>query len=457
MKRKYAIIDIETTGGLAKRDKIIEVAIVVHDGNKVVDQFDSLIDPERSIPPEITRITGITNMMVQDAPKFYEVAKKIVEMTEGAIFVAHNVRFDYTFIKEAFKELGYTFTKRQLCTVRLTKATFPNLKSYSLGNLIRHFDIPVLHRHRALDDTLATVDVFERILATKTSKQDIKDLINLGIKEAQLPKGVSLDDLHKLPEACGVYYFANDEGRVVYVGKAVDIKARAFQHFRSTTKKSQNLYNRVTSISYELTGSELVALLLEAREIKRLNPEINKAQKKTNLPYFMYYEENKEGYLEIFIKRNTEKNRNGKSIIKEYSKLKMAKLHLSQLIPEYDLCQLQTPLAKENSVCNCLEYCIEEDMSTYNERVIEMANDVKDLFDRDMILLDEGREPGEKAVILIQDGRYIGFGYATEEDTYLGAEELMECVIPERNYYPIMNKLTWNHIRSNRKLKVIPL
>lgn len=457
MKRTYAIIDIETTGGLPKRDKIIEIAIVLHDGKNKIDQYDTLIYPERSIPPEITRITGITNSMVQDAPKFYEVAKKIVEMTEGAIFVAHNVRFDYTFIKEAFKELGYTYTRRQLCTVKLTRATFPGLKSYSLGNLIRHFDIDVNHRHRALDDTLATVYVLEQIMASQSSDTDIVDLINLGIKETQLPKGVSLNDLHSLPEACGVYYFADSEGSIIYVGKAIDIKARAFQHFRSTTKKSAALYNRVATISYELTGSELVALLLESREIKRLTPEINKAQKKSNFPYFMYYEENEAGYLELGIKRNAAKNKINRTPIKEYAKLKIAKNDLHQLIPEYDLCQDRTALAKENIICNCMGYCTVKSTKDYNPKVIEMASDVENLFAQDLILIDEGRESGEKSIILIQDGKYVGFGYASEADTYMGVEELLECVIAEKNYYPIMNKLVWNHIRSTKNLKIIEI
>jgi len=176
--KKYAIIDIETTGGMAKRDKITEIGIVIHDGEKIVDTYESLINPGRHIPPNITRITGITDDMVADAPRFYEVAKTIVEMTEGAIFVAHNVRFDYSFIKEAFNDLGYTFSKRQLDTVRLARKTFPGLKSYSLGNLIKHFGIKVNARHRALEDAIATTELLELIFAKEDSADNIKMYIN---------------------------------------------------------------------------------------------------------------------------------------------------------------------------------------------------------------------------------------------------------------------------------------
>ena len=164
MSKTYAIVDIETTGGKATRHRITEIAIVLHDGKKILDQWETLINPECYIPHGITELTGITQEMVQDAPKFYEVAKTIVEKTEKAIFVAHNVRFDYGFLREEFKRLGYTFSRRQLCTVRLSRKAFPGLRSYSLGKLIKHFGIKVNDRHRAMADTLATVELFEKIL-----------------------------------------------------------------------------------------------------------------------------------------------------------------------------------------------------------------------------------------------------------------------------------------------------
>jgi DNA polymerase-3 subunit epsilon len=165
--RKYAIIDIETTGGTARHERITEIAIVLHDGTQVLDTFSSLVNPERSIPWNITQITGITDEMVAQAPKFYEIAKTIVELTEDAIFVAHNVSFDYSFVKEEFARLGYPYARKQLCTVRLSRQVFPGLPSYSLSNLKKHFNIYAEKSHRALDDTLATVELFERILSAQ--------------------------------------------------------------------------------------------------------------------------------------------------------------------------------------------------------------------------------------------------------------------------------------------------
>ena len=260
-QKTYAIVDIETTGGMAKRDKITEIGIVIHDGNRIIDSFTSLINPERSIPPEITRITVITNSMVEGAPKFYEVAKEIVLRTEGAIFVAHNVRFDYSFIQEEFDKLGFTYSRKQLCTVKLSRKTFPGLRSYSLGNLISHFGIDVQARHRALDDALATAKIFDMILE-QSEEEEITQFINRGIKETKLPEGITTDKLHELPEGAGVYYFYNAYGKAVYVGKSNNIRTRVMQHFAQVNAKSEKMIRLVSEIGYEITGSELIDTIL---------------------------------------------------------------------------------------------------------------------------------------------------------------------------------------------------
>jgi len=241
---------------MAKRDRITEIGIVLYDGEKIMDKYQTLVNPCRSIPPEITRITGITNDMVAEAPKFFEVAKKVVEMTEGAIFVAHNVRFDYSFLKEEFGRLGYTFTKRQLCTVRLSRKTFEGLRSYSLGNLIKHFGITVNARHRALDDAVATTELLEIILNQDYADQTVDQIVNAGIKTSKLPQDLSIDTIHALPETPGVYYFHNTYGKIIYVGKSIHIKKRVMQHFSKTTQKAERLAKMVSDITYEETGSE---------------------------------------------------------------------------------------------------------------------------------------------------------------------------------------------------------
>ncbi|WP_235298377.1 exonuclease domain-containing protein [Portibacter marinus] len=459
--KKYAIIDIETTGGMAKRDKITEIGVVVHDGNRVLETYETLINPGRSIPPNIVRITGITDEMVADAPRFYEVAKKIVELTEGAIFVAHNVRFDYTFIKEAFKDLGYTYSKRQLDTVRLARKTFPGLKSYSLGNLIKHFGIEVNARHRALADAMATTELLEKIFKVEDSADNIKMYINHGLRESQLPKSITMERLHQLPEECGVYYFYNSYGKVVYIGKSVNIKKRVIQHFVKTTKKAENLQKHVDSIDFELTGSELISLLHESREIKLHQPEINRASRNKHFPYFVHHFIDDLGYLRLRIEKTSKKRRKDKNILSDYSSLQSAKSHIKNVSKEFTLCLKLNDLESGDGPCfdyklgNCLGACIlKESVEDYNERANLAISSLSRLFRENFILVDQGRHKEEYSVILVEEGYYRGFGYATVEDLNMGIEEIKETInyVPEN---PETNNIVRNYILEHPHLKII--
>ena len=338
-EKRYTIIDIETTGGSAARERITEIAIVVHDGTKIIETFETLINPERSIPLYITQITGISDVMVADAPKFYEVAKRIVQLTEGCVFVAHNVRFDYGFVQEEFRRLGYTFSRQQLCTVKLSRVAFPGLRSYALGNLIQHFGIQVNDRHRALADTLATVEIFEKILLKEENLKAATQMVNKGIKENALPEGISMQKLHDLPESCGVYYLHDKQGDVIYVGKSINIQKRIFEHFNDKTTKGDQLQHGVADISFEETGSELVALLLEDSEIKRMKPRINKAQRKTFFPYCVYAFTDEKGYLRFHAVKNVAIIRKKHVILQEFEKLNDAKNFLKGVARRFELCE----------------------------------------------------------------------------------------------------------------------
>ncbi|MEY2799544.1 MAG: hypothetical protein RI934_532, partial [Bacteroidota bacterium] len=278
----YAIIDIETTGGSPSYSKITEIAIILHDGQKVIEEFCTLVNPECSIPYQITQLTGISNDMVRDAPPFYEVAKKIIELTKDAVFVAHNVNFDYNFVKAAFKELGYDYHRNTLCTVRMSRHAFPGFPSYSLGKLCDSLNIQLSNRHRALGDAKATAILFDRIIQSNSSILD--DIKNAAITiPKNLPPQLKEDALLKIPNGVtGVYYFHNSNGDVIYVGKSKDIKKRIVQHFAAgKTKKAARMLEDVAHISIENTGSELIALLLESDEIKKIKPIYNTSQKRS--------------------------------------------------------------------------------------------------------------------------------------------------------------------------------
>ncbi|HNM27657.1 MAG TPA: exonuclease domain-containing protein, partial [Saprospiraceae bacterium] len=372
----YAIIDVETTGGQARYERITEIAIVLHDGDRVVDTFSTLLNPERSIPWNITQLTGITDDMVAHAPKFYEVARKIVEMTEGKIFVAHNVSFDYHFVREEFARLGFEFNRKQLCTVRLARKVFPGLPSYSLGNLKRHFGIHAEQSHRALDDTLATARLFELILTEQSAEGSIRQFVNRGVREAKLPPAITLERLHEIPTACGVYYFHNSDGQVIYVGKSLNIQKRLFEHFSDPTAKGEKLRAGVADLSYEITGSELVALLLESAEIKRLQPPVNRAMRNQHFVggIFAYTDEN--GYRCLAPGKITARIKKGLELVAEYPKLDHARAHLQAVVRQFELCDRLCNLDFSGAACfhynikQCRGACVgEEPADEYNARL----------------------------------------------------------------------------------------
>ncbi len=459
--KKYAIVDIETTGGMAKRDKITEVGIVLFDGKKVIDQYSTLINPGISIPPYITSITGITNEMVADAPRFYEVAKKIVEMTDEAIFVAHNVRFDYSFLKEAFKNLGYTFSRKQLCTVRLSRKVFPGLRSYSLGNLIRHFGIPVHARHRALDDALATAKLLSIIMKQDEGTSRAESIINHGIKTSKLPIGISMDTLRGLPEGPGIYYFRNTYGDIIYIGKSKHIRKRVMQHFSATGDKAEKMSRLVASIDTIETGSELIAMLLESKEIKKHQPQINKAQRTRTYPYFIHHFIDDQGFIRLEWLKSSLKTRKNKNILSYYGSKLGAISHLTKVTTQYTLCKKLCSLEKSENACfsystkNCYGACIaQEEPQSYNERA-EMAIDaIKKIFDHNFIIITEGRSHDEAGIILVEEGNYKGYGYIQREDMIYGIEEMKEAIKYE-SINPEANGIIRNFLEKNPFTKTI--
>lgn len=299
----YSIVDIETTGGYRDGNKITEIAIIKFDGKEITEEFSTLINPERNIPYMITRLTGISNDMVTDAPKFYEVAKKIVELTEDTIFVAHNVFFDYNFIQREFSELGFTFKRPKLCTVRMARAALPGHRSYSLGRICRDLDIKIESRHRALGDCKATVKLFEKIL--KVDQTLVENFVTKESKKLALPQNLDKNSFDRLPESPGIYYFYGKDGSLLYVGKSKNIKKRVSSHFRVDVKNKRDLElkNQVVHIDFVSTGNELAALLLECHEIKTLKPVYNRQLRFKRYNLAVSLTENKSGEYEINVGR----------------------------------------------------------------------------------------------------------------------------------------------------------
>lgn len=269
----FAILDTETTGGSPSDSKITEIAIFLHDGEKIVDRYVTLINPEAVIPAFITKLTGISNEMVADAPKFYEVAKDIIEITRDAVFVAHNCAFDYGMVRKEFRELGYNYEREQLCTVKSARKIFPGLTSYSLGNLCRSLEIKLENHHRAEDDAMAAVKIFE-LLYTNVG-EGIKEFVgSQSTYKSDHP--VANEIIHTIPDACGVYYLKNEKGEIIYINHAKNIRKAVWAHFKAKGSKwAIGLSKSIADVSFKNTGSFLMASLLSAYDVEALKPKFN--------------------------------------------------------------------------------------------------------------------------------------------------------------------------------------
>lgn len=414
---RYAILDIETTGGNAQTDRITEIAIYLHDGERVVDEFVSLINPERSIPPFITRLTGIDDSMVADAPRFYEVARDIVKLTEGAVVVAHNAQFDYSFIREEYRSLGFTFARDYLCTVRLSRKLLPGYRSYSLGNLCERLGITIENRHRAAGDALATVRLFEMLIDKDRQGEILKSVKN-DYLHLRFPPNVDRILLDRLPETPGVYYLHNEDGSILYVGKSNNIRKRVLTHFvNKQNRKALELRNAIHDVTFTETGNELVALLLESDEIKKLQPRFNRAQRRTFFRFGLVAETVGSGYVKlkaVRIKASDEP-------LVVCGSSEEARTLLERLCRRHQLCQKLCGLYDiqyacfQHSIGQCNGACVgKEAAEAYNERV-EAAIASLRLQHPNFFLFGKGRTSGERSVVHVENGRYRGFGYVDEQ------------------------------------------
>lgn len=429
----YAVIDIETTGGNARFEKITEIAICIHDGEKIVQEYSTLVNPEKSIPPFISRLTGITNEMVEAAPKFFEIAKDVVKLTEGKTIVAHNAHFDYGFMREEFRTLGYSFHRNILCTVKLSRKLIPGYRSYSLGNICDQLGISNTARHRAAGDAKATTKLFE-ILLTK-DKYIIQGSIRNDVAFMKLPPNLQQKDVDNLPEQTGVYYFHNERGNIIYIGKSNNIRKRALSHFaEKENTKTLAMLGAIHSITYEVTGSELVALLLESDEIKKNKPLYNRMQRESYFQWGIFKQVNEDGYFTLKAERIKGKDEEPLITARNHEEA----LHiLDSQVEKYNLCQKLCGLYQIKYACfryhinECKGACIcKEPPEEYNSRVIQLIRKWR-YKNQNFFILDQGRNKNEKSVVAVEKGRYIGFGYIDNDFSVTSPDQLKFFI---RNY-----------------------
>ena len=394
--------------------------------------------------------------MLKSAPKFYEIAKRIVEITEGCILVAHNAKFDSRVLKTEFNRLGFSFERKTLCTVELSKQLIPNLPSYSLGKLVRSLGIPVSDRHRAAGDATATVKLFKMLLDKDIEKTIIKDAIRTEPKYQMEPKLTEI--ISNLPAVTGVYYIHKHDGEIIYIGKSKNIKSRINQHFTGQTTKSKKIRLEVATVSYEKTGSELVALLKESEEIKRNKPKFNRALRRTIFTHGLFSFKDSNGYINLKIERI----KGNQKPITTFSNINAGKSFINKMIEKKQLCQKLCGLYKTKSSCfgydikTCLGACVSvESNEAYNKRVLSLikSNNFKD---QNMILIDSGREVDERSAILIENGVYKGFAYFNL-NFQINKIDVLKSILTPMEHNKDAKHIIQSFMRRNKRLKIIKI
>ncbi|MDR1877188.1 MAG: exonuclease [Flavobacteriaceae bacterium] len=391
----YAILDIETTGGKFNEESIMEIAIYRFNGENITDTFISLVNPEKEIDFYVQKLTGITKKMVKTAPKFYELAKRMVEITDDATLVGHNITYDYRVIRAEFSRLGFDFQRPTLDTITLSKALIPEMDSYSLGNLCSSLGIPVNNRHRAYGDALATVKLFQLLLM----KDSHKDIIQSSVKQIRyqsLNKKILLL-LEDLPQETGVFYFHNENGKVIYIDKSSNISNKVRQVLTGKSQKSRRLQEKTENISFELTGNDIIATIKAQNEIKLNHPDFNPLREPDPSIYGFFTGQAKD---DIFIAPINTKNK--KTALLTFSSLTGAEKFLSH--------------KKEDSPDNSLHQFISK----------------LTLKDKKLLLIDKGRNLSEKSFLFFENGILQGYGFYSLHSQIKNIERIRKIMVPSR-------------------------
>jgi len=436
----YAIIDIETTGGQFNKEGITEIAIYKFDGVEIVDQFISLVNPEIPIQPFVVKLTGINNAMLRQAPKFFEVAKRIIEITEGCIIVAHNAPFDYRILKLEFDRLGYKFQKSTLCTVEMSKVLLPDAQAYSLGKLVRSLGIPIADRHRASGDAMATLKLFKLLLDKDIDKQIVKQQIKNEVHQGISPK--LFDILENIPASIGIFYIHNDKGNIIFIGKSNNIRKKLNQIFTADTKIAKRIQKEVYTVTFEETGNELIALLKEREELLHNKPVLNPTQRKSPFLWSVYQEKLENGYETLKIHKSDGR----KNAVQSFKNQKGALQFINELYKENEIVEeVQNALSSAEN--------INYPTALHNELFSSLITGNQLKFNNLIIVL-KGRNLNEKSAVVIENGIFKGFCFFDLNYQILNAQVLSKILIPLIYTKDVLNTVK-HYLYTKKDYKII--
>lgn len=373
-------VDIETNGLNHVRGRVIEVAAIRVENGKITKTFRSLIDPDTELPYYITKLTGITTNELKGAPTFDQIAEELQETLQGAIFVAHNVRFDYSFLKQEFARLGLPFLPKQLCTVKLSRALYPHEKGHKLEDVIRRHNFTFTSRHRAYDDA-AVLWQFLQYVDKNFTPEQIQMAVGRQLSQPAIPKSLQPEIVRNLPETAGVYIFEDAEGRPLYIGKSINIKKRVMSHFGRDHAESKEfkIAQTIENITTHETGGELAALLLESKLVKEMQPLYNRQLRRTSKLTVLKQDIDGDGFIHVILEEtdHIEASVAGE-VLAIYPRRRKAKDTLMEISKQYELCPKLMGIEKSTGGCfwrqlkKCRGACVGSEMaSVYNSRLLE--------------------------------------------------------------------------------------
>lgn len=423
----YAVVDIETTGGSPAIDRITEIAIIIFDGTKIIEEFSTLINPCRAIDPWVVKLTGITQDMVKNAPLFEDVHEKILQLLEGKIFTAHNVKFDFGIVRKEFKRIGIDFTAKQLDTVSLSRKVLPGFQSYSLGKLCDYIGIKIEDRHRALGDAAATVKLLELLLATDVESKFLHIELRDGLDITKLPPQINHNEIEMLPDEPGIFYFKSKDGKLLHFEGSRSVRKKVIQEFSKIGESPQKqlLLQQVHSIDYELTGTELIAKLMVLEKEQEQNHFIGKPHRETKPSFGIFITEDAEG-------------------VKQLKVLPLAK----------DSAESALRFATKNAAMRVLQK-ITADNNLYGHyamlrRIKEKQGDTEKLKkllnekienavkrylfrSTNFFIIGEGIHPDENSVVWVENNEYKGLGFFYKEVLEPTVENLKTIIKPAKH------------------------
>lgn len=423
----YAVVDIETTGGSPAVDRIAEIAIILFDGNKVVEEYSTLVNPCRPIDPWVSKLTGITQEMVKNAPLFEDIHQEVLRLTKGNIFTAHNVKFDFGMVRKEFKRIGIDFNAQQLDTVSLSRKVLPGFQSYSLGKLCENIGIAIEARHRALGDAAATVKLLELLLTTDAESKFLNIELRDGLDISKLPPQISHTEIEILPDEAGIFYFKNSNGEVLFFEGAKSIRKKVIQEFSKVGESAPKtaILHQVHSIDYELTGNELIAKLMVLAKEQERDTISGKPVREQQPAFGIFITEDTAGVKQLKVLPLAVGS--GESALRFATK--NAAMRVMQKITGdnniYGHYAMLKRLEEKQESTDKLKKLLNEKIENAVKRYLFRATN--------FFIIGEGIHPDENSVVWVENNEYKGIGTFYKENMETTINNLKEIVKPAKH------------------------